>query len=117
MQEVDVFLAMRKPPDAIVCLHDLIALNVLRRCEERGWRVPQDVAVVGFDDLPQAAVCQPPLTTVHQPLLEMGRRAIELLVRQLKGEPLTAHHERLPCSQITRQSCGQKKQPRRAAAA
>lgn len=108
MQEVDVFLAMRNPPDAIVCLHDLIALNVLRRCEERGWRVPDDVAVVGFDDLPQAAVCQPSLTTVHQPLLEMGRRAIELLVRQLRGEELTAHHERLPCVQVIRQSCGLK---------
>jgi GntR family transcriptional regulator of arabinose operon len=109
VQEVDVFLAMRQPPEAIVCLHDLIALNVLRRCEERGWRVPEDVAVVGFDDLPQAAVCQPPLTTVHQPLMEMGRRAIELLVRQLKGEELSAHHERLPCRQVVRQSCGSKK--------
>lgn len=112
-QEVDVFLAMRNPPEAIVCLHDLIALNVLRRYQERGCRIPDDVAVVGFDDLPLAAVSQPPLTTVHQPLLEMGRRAIELLVRQLQGETLKAHHERLPCSQIIRQSCGLIKVPAR----
>ncbi|MBN8709328.1 MAG: transcriptional regulator [Verrucomicrobia bacterium 61-8] len=105
-QEVDVFMAMRQPPEAIVCLHDLIALNVMRRCEERGWRVPDDVAVVGFDDLPQAAVSNPPLTTMHQPLLEMGRRAVELLVRQLEGETLTAHHERLPCNFKIRRSCG-----------
>lgn len=105
-QEVDVFLAMRHPPEAIVCLHDLVALNVLRRCAERGWKVPDDVAVVGFDDLPQAAACHPSLTTMHQPLVEMGRRAVELLVRQLKGEILTAHHERLPCRFVVRHSCG-----------
>jgi len=105
-QEVDVLFAMRHPPEAIVCLHDLIALNVLKRCTERGWRVPDDVAVVGFDDLPQAATCHPTLTTMHQPLLQMGRRAIELLVRQLKGEVLTGHHERLPCQFVVRQSCG-----------
>lgn len=105
-QEVDVFMAMRRPPEAIVCLHDLIALNVLRRCEERGWKVPDDVAVAGFDDLPQAAVSHPPLTTMHQPLLEMGRHAVELLVRQLQGETLVAHHERLPCRFIVRRSCG-----------
>ena len=106
IQEVDVFMAMRQPPEAIVCLHDLIAFNVLRRCAERGWKVPQDVVVVGFDNLPQAAFCHPPLTTMHQPLLEMGRQAVDLLVRQLRGETLTNHHERLPCRFVIRQSCG-----------
>lgn len=110
-QEVDVFLAMRNPPEAIVCLHDLIAINVLRRCAERNWSVPNDVAVVGFDDLPQSAVCHPPLTTMHQPLVEMGRRAVELLVRQLQGEVLAAHHERLPCRFIVRKSCGSGQKP------
>lgn len=105
-QEVDLFLAMRTPPEAIVCLHDLIALNVLRRCAERGWKVPDDVAVVGFDDLPQAATSHPPLTTMHQPLLKTGRLAVELLVRQLNGETLHSHHERLPCRFIIRRSCG-----------
>jgi len=106
IQEVDVFLAMRRPPEAIVCLHDLIAFNVLRRCAERGWKVPQDVVVVGFDNLPQAAFCHPPLTTMHQPLREMGRHAVDLLARQLAGETLVNHHERLPCQFIVRQSCG-----------
>ena len=112
VQEVDLFMAMRTPPEAIICIHDLIALNVIRRCMERGWRVPQDVAVAGFDDLPAAASAQVPLTTVHQPLVEMGRRAVELMVRQLKGETLTAHHERLPCRLVIRNSCGAIKLPR-----
>ncbi|AHF92038.1 transcriptional regulator [Opitutaceae bacterium TAV1] len=106
IQEVDVFMAMRKRPEAIVCLHDLIALNVIRRCEERGWSVPRDVAVTGFDDLPQAARSDPPLTTMHQPLRALGTRAVELLVQCLREEPLPVLHERLPCRLIVRQSCG-----------
>ena len=105
-QEIDVFMAMRNPPRAIVCLHDLIALNAMRRCAERGWRVPQDVAIVGFDDLPQAADATPALTSVHQPLEEIGARAVELLVAQLNGETFRAHHERLPCRLVIRESCG-----------
>ncbi|MDR1279297.1 MAG: GntR family transcriptional regulator [Opitutaceae bacterium] len=105
IQEVDVFMAMRKRPQAILCLHDLIALNVIRRCEERGWSVPGDVAVTGFDDLPQSAKSNPPLTTMHQPLKEIGTRAVELLVQCLRGEPLPILHERLPCRLIVRQSC------------
>lgn len=106
VQELDVLMALREPPEAVVCLHDLIALNVLRRCRERGWSVPRDIAVVGFDDLPAAAASEPPLTTVHQPLLETGRRAVELLVARLKGEPLPELHERLPCRLVVRASCG-----------
>ena len=106
IQEMDVLMAMRTPPQAVICLHDLIAHNALKRCEERGWSVPADVAVVGFDDLPASASSRPPLTTVHQPLMEAGRRAVELLVRQLNGEALVNHHERLACRLIERGSCG-----------
>ncbi|WP_052361514.1 substrate-binding domain-containing protein [Geminisphaera colitermitum] len=130
-QELDVFLAMREPPQAIVCLHDLIALNVLKRCAERGCRVPDDIAVAGFDDLPQSAVCHPTLTTVHQPLFEMGYRAVQMLEAQLNAPasavtttssneittttatateppppPATAIAERLPCRLVIRESCG-----------
>lgn len=106
-QEIDVLMAMRTPPEAVVCLHDLIALNVLRRCSERGWRVPEDVVIVGFDDLPQAAVSKPALTSVHQPLREMGERAVELLINQIEGatEP-GPRHERFPCRLVIRESCG-----------
>ncbi|MFA6959278.1 MAG: GntR family transcriptional regulator [Opitutaceae bacterium] len=111
IQEMDVLMALRTPPQAVICLHDLIALNALKRCEERGWKVPADVAIVGFDDLPASASSRPPLTTVHQPLMEAGRRAVELLVRQLKGEELVNHHERLPCRLIERASVGDTTSP------
>lgn len=106
IQEMDALMTMRTPPEAVICLHDLIALNALRRCEERGWKVPGDVAIAGFDDLPASADSRPPLTTVHQPLLETGRRAVELLVSRLKGEPLPNLHQRLPCRLVVRASCG-----------
>ncbi len=106
IQEIDVLMALRTPPEAVICLHDLIALNVLRRCEERGWKVPGDVAIVGFDDLPAAALSRPSLTTVHQPLMETGRRAVEMLVSRLNGETLANFHERLPCRLVIRNSCG-----------
>lgn len=105
-QEIDVFMAMRKPPEAIVCLHDLIALNAMARCAERGWRIPEDVAIVGFDDLPQSQTSNPPLTSVHQPLQEIGARALELLVEMLNGKKFVGHHERVACRMVVRESCG-----------
>jgi GntR family transcriptional regulator of arabinose operon len=105
-QAVDVFMAMREPPEAIICLHDLIALNVLERCAKRGWRVPEDVAVVGFDDLPAAAHSRPPLTTMHQPLFTMGRQAVGMLIDQLNDVALKDLHPRLPCNLKIRESCG-----------
>jgi DNA-binding LacI/PurR family transcriptional regulator len=110
-QAVDVFMAMREPPEAIICLHDLIALNVIDQCSKRGWKVPDDVAVAGFDDLPQSATCRPAITTIHQPLYEMGERAVDLLVAQLEGRPINEPHPRLPCDLIVRESCGGKLQP------
>ena len=103
-QMVDVFMAMREPPEAIICLHDLIALNVLDQCKLRGWKVPQEVAVVGFDDLPQSRVSDPPLTTMHQPLHKMGATAMELLINELNGHKQAAKHIRLPCELMVRTS-------------
>jgi len=112
-QEVDVFLAMREPPEAIVCLHDLMAMNVLDACAKRGWKVPQQVAVVGFDGLPQGATCKPALTTMKQPLYEMGVKAVGMLIDQLEGRDIPNLHSRLPCTLIVRDSCGSKTKARK----
>lgn len=66
------------PPTAVVALNDLLALGVLSAGAERGIRIPGDLSVVGFDDIEAAALVSPPLTTLHQPIEEVGR----LLVRQ-----------------------------------
>ena len=66
--------------------NDQMALGVLRALTSPGRRVPEDVSVVGFDDLPEAAYFTPPLTTVRQDFVELGTRAIGLILRVLAGE-------------------------------
>ncbi|MDR7327436.1 MULTISPECIES: LacI family DNA-binding transcriptional regulator [Catenuloplanes] len=76
-------------PTAIVTGNDLQAVGVYRAARDLGLRVPDDLSVVGFDDLPVAALVEPPLTTVHQPLAEMATAATELALALGRGEPDT----------------------------
>jgi DNA-binding LacI/PurR family transcriptional regulator len=73
--------------DAVFAASDLMAVGALRALREAGRQVPEDVAVVGFDDAPVARLTVPPLTTIRQPLDEMTARTAELLFRQISGEP------------------------------
>jgi LacI family transcriptional regulator len=75
------------PFDAVFAHNDLSALGALHALRQAGLRVPEDVAVVGFDDIPEAGHSDPELTTVHQPLREIGEAAAELLLAQLGGRP------------------------------
>jgi DNA-binding LacI/PurR family transcriptional regulator len=77
---------------AVFCGNDRIALGVLRALHEAGRRVPGEVSVVGFDDMPDSGFFMPPLTTVHQDFAELGRRALALLLRHL-GRPGAAPPE------------------------
>ena len=70
---------------AVFVANDDMALGLLRALHEGGRRVPEDVSVVGFDDLPEAAYMQPPLTTVRQEFYEVGQRSIRLLLEQIDG--------------------------------
>lgn len=71
---------------ALICYNDLVAVGALGACRELGLRVPEDQAVVGFDDIPLAALVTPPLTTCRVPRVELGLKAVELLFRQIRGE-------------------------------
>jgi DNA-binding LacI/PurR family transcriptional regulator len=76
---------------AVVVANDAMALGLMRALHERGRRVPDDISVVGFDDVPEAEFYWPPLTTVSQAFSELGRRAVELTVQALTGtEPPAA---------------------------
>jgi DNA-binding LacI/PurR family transcriptional regulator len=80
-------LGQRADVDAVFAANDLMAVGALRTLREAGRSVPEDVAVVGFDDSPLSRVTEPPLSTVRQPVEEMGRRMAELLVRWItEGE-------------------------------
>jgi DNA-binding LacI/PurR family transcriptional regulator len=75
-------------PSAIVACNDLMALGSISAARKLGLTVGRDVAVTGFDDVPLAAHAHPPLTTVRQPIYEIGRRICRMLIRLLEGEPL-----------------------------
>lgn len=100
---------LRQSPDvtAIFALNDKMALGAMKKLNELGLRVPQDVAVVGFDDIPQASYSTPALTTVHQPLYEIGKIACERLVELIHGKPGPVQ-EVLPIHLVIRDSCGAK---------
>jgi len=74
---------LRKPPTALFVCNNLMTVGALAALHHRGLRVPQDVAVVGFDDLPWAEALDPPPTVVRQPAYEVGRQAMELLLRRI----------------------------------
>jgi LacI family transcriptional regulator len=74
------------PPTAVFAYNDVMAIGVLRAAHECGLRVPEDLSVVGFDDIPDAAFTFPPLTTVRQPKLEMGRAGAEMLINLINRQ-------------------------------
>ncbi len=73
-------------PTAVLAMSDMTAMGAVSAAQAAGLRVPEDVSVVGFDDLPMAAWTNPPLTTVRQPIVEKGRLAARLLVERMKGK-------------------------------
>jgi LacI family transcriptional regulator len=93
-------------PDAIVCGNDQTAIGVLRALEAAGVRVPQDVAVVGFDDIYPGSLSHPPLTTVRQPMGQLGERACDRLLERISDPAATHHIELLPTELVLRASCG-----------
>lgn len=97
-------LAARRRPSAVFCGNDDVALAVYGVARELGLDVPADVAVTGWDDVPVAQWLSPGLTTVRQPIRELGRRAAELLTDRLDGRPVTS--QTLPTTFIRRSSCG-----------
>jgi LacI family transcriptional regulator len=100
-------LRSRERPDAIFCANDAMAIGVIGALHEAGVRVPDDIGVVGFDDIPIARFLTPPLTTVRVPIADLGERATERLIDALKGGvPLAAHREVVSTSLVLRASCG-----------
>ena len=95
---------LAEPPTAIFAFNDNMAVGVLQAARARGLRVPEDVSVVGFDDSEQAPIVTPPLTSVRQPLEEMGRMAASLLARLLDGQRLEALGVELGTKLIVRES-------------
>ena len=96
-------LAEKRDVTAVFAANDQMALGLMHAFYERGVRIPADVSVVGFDNIPEAAFLIPSLTTVHQDFDELGRRGLQLLVDIMDGDG-TDRPGRVPASLVTRQS-------------
>jgi LacI family transcriptional regulator len=93
-------------PDGIVCSNDQMAIGVLRTLTKHSIRVPDDIALIGFDDIYPATLCDPPLTTVNQPIRSIGERACERLIERIAHPTLRPAVELLPTELVIRSSCG-----------
>lgn len=83
IEGMQVLLELEKPPDAVFAVNDPVAIGAYEEIRNRGLRIPDDIAVVGFSNNPVAAIIDPPLTTIEQPAYELGRRAAIILLEQI----------------------------------
>lgn len=89
-------LELAERPSALFCENDEMAIGALKRIKQRGLRVPEDISLVGFDDIPFAAYCDPPLTTISQPAETFGQKAVEMLIALIEKKPVAQRHVVLP---------------------
>jgi LacI family transcriptional regulator len=96
------------PPEVVLCSNDDWAIGALTACGEAGARVPEDIAITGFDDSPIGRFGMVPLTTVAQQPQLMASQAVEILVRKIRGESMQSEEPVLktPCQVVVRRSCG-----------
>ena len=97
-------LSLAERPTAIFAFNDEMAVGAMRAAKERGLALPEDLSIVGFDDVEKAEIVTPALTTVRQPLAEMGRMAVSLLTRLLERQPIEAMRVELATKLIVRDS-------------
>ncbi len=107
-QSMTTLLYGNKSFTGVFCGNDLIALGAIQALERAGKRVPGDIAIVGYDDIHTARYVKPALTTVRQPLQEMGKAAVELLLHSIEnnGQRLEPRNLVFPMQLIVRESCG-----------
>lgn len=103
------FLDLPNPPTVIFASNDVMAMAAMDAVRERGLRVPEDISIIGFDDIPQAALVRPALTTVRQPLEQMGRVATQMLLDVLKNPGSKPNRIELPTELIIRDSTAKPK--------
>jgi LacI family transcriptional regulator len=108
--ETGGYMAMQqilpRQPDAVFAASDMMAIGALRAIREAGLRVPEDIALGGFDDLPLAERTDPPLTTIRQPIHRTGATAVETLIDLIEHPNGSPHRIVLPTELVVRTSCG-----------
>ncbi|CAH0534565.1 HTH-type transcriptional repressor CytR [Vibrio stylophorae] len=97
-------LSLPEPPTAVFCHNDTMAIGAMQQAKRLGLRVPQDISVVGFDDIKFSEYCDPPLTTVSQPRYDIGRKAMLMLLELLRGKEVQAGSRLLDAKLVIRES-------------
>ena len=105
-EAAEQLLALPDPPTAIFGFNDNVAIGALHAARNRGLSVPDDLSIVGFDDTEQAMIVTPQLTSVRQPLAEMGRMGVSLLIRIIEGQRVDALRLELSTKLVVRGSTG-----------
>ncbi len=103
---MEQLLDLEDPPTAIVAGNDLMAFGAMEAAQDRGWVVGRDVAVVGFDDVPLAAYFRPSLTTIRQPVYDIGKTLSQMLIKIVRGEDLAERQVILRPELVIRESSG-----------
>jgi DNA-binding LacI/PurR family transcriptional regulator len=111
LAQARVLLSGRERPTAVFACSDRLARGVYEAAAERGLRIPEDLSVVGFDDLPEALWLTPQLTTVRQPVREMAAEAVRLMLRRSRGEPVHGDRVELSTTLILRASTASPRPP------
>ncbi len=109
-QAAEQLLALEEKPTAIFAFNDLLALGAMRIIREAGLRIPEDMAIVGFDNIEPAAYANPSLTTIAQPIHQLGEEAVKILIQRIEHRQENSQERLkqviLPCKLTVRESCG-----------
>jgi len=103
------WLSMPEPPTAVFACNDLMAMGVIKAANSLGCHVPDDLSVIGYDDIELASYTNPPLTTIRQPKVEMGLTALKIILNRINEKDQAPQKIQLPVSLVVRDSCGGKK--------
>ena len=101
----DYFLSLKKTPTALICANDAMAIAATRKIIQYGLNVPEDISVIGFDDITVASQIHPPLTTISAPIDEIAERALNMLIGQIQNKEFNNKHVALPAKLVIRDTC------------
>ncbi|RAK18255.1 LacI family transcriptional regulator [Anoxybacillus vitaminiphilus] len=99
------FLALDQPPTAVFAANDEMAIGAIKAIKSKGLHVPDDISVVGFDDIKFSSIYEPALTTISQPMFEIGKKAMELLIKLINKDQLEKNQYILEDQLVIRETC------------
>ena len=101
----DYFLSLKNPPTAIMCANDSMAIAALGKIIQGGSSIPEDISIIGFDDISVASQIHPPLTTISAPIAELAELAVDMLISKIQNREISNKHIALPAKLVKRSTC------------